>query len=487
MGAHLDVPSVGSETAGESGELRHFIGGTWRSQQDKLLTLTDPRTGQAYGHVPAGSDALADEAVRSAAGAGYAWSSLPVEERTTALRKVAQSLRATSERVVAALMRETGKTESDALGEVTGSIDLIDWYADLAPQALAPRPNAAGLEVRKPYGVTALIVPWNYPVAIALRTLPAILAAGNTVVWKPSEKTPLSAIEITRAIERSQALPSGTVNLLLGDATAGAPLVENEGVGLVVYTGSTATGRRVAEACGRRLSPAILELGGKDAAIVDSSVDPVEAARLVALGAFDNAGQICTSMERILVHREIADAFLSGLVEHAHAWNSGLIEDDGRQAPGIGPLIDECQRSIVHMHVEQAREHGDEVLTGGFLPARAGFYYPATVIHCHSTDTPLWREETFGPVAAVMIVDDIDEAIALANTSAYGLGATVISENPDVLRRAAELDTGIVWVNDWHASLAGGTFEPSGISGLGKVGPGVSSLHAFSRVQQIRS
>ncbi len=472
--------------------LLHRIGGEWVSDDEDSedsLPLLNPRTGARYGACPVGGPDRALAAVQAANSAGPAWSRRTLEQRADVLRLAAVRLAAASDQVAAAVSLETGKPEADALAEVQGSLALVEWYADLALTVLAPRENAVGVEYRKPYGPTALVVPWNYPVAIALRTLPAILMAGNTVVWKPSEKTPLSAFLMMRALMEVDELAGGVVNLLLGDARSGVPLVESPDVKLVVHTGSTATGRSIGAVSGRLLRPSVLELGGKDAVIVDAAVDVPEAARKVFVGAFDNAGQICTSMERLLVHHAVADELLEHLAGMAAELNTRLGQvpaSFGSASPSIGPLIDERQRQLVQQQVDLAREHGDHVLAGGEIPEGPGFYYPATVVRCTSTETPLWQAETFGPVIAVRTCNSIDEAIDVANASNFGLGATVISQDPAVIARAQDLESAIVWVNEWHAPLAGAQFEPVGASGLGTVGPGESTLLAVSRAQQVR-
>lgn len=469
--------------------LTHRIGREWVEQQPDAVALVDPRTGKEYGACPAGGAAYARSAVEAATLAGPHWARTTLSERAQVIHRAAALLRGAAAEIADALSLETGKADADAAAEVNGSIDLMDWYADLAITALAPRANDVGVEHRKPYGPTALIVPWNYPVAIALRTLPAILIAGNTVVWKPSEKTPLSAFLLTRALIQEEALSAGVVNLLLGDARSGIPLVDSDLIKLVVHTGSSATGRSIGAASGKLLRPSVLELGGKDAVIVDSHIDVPETARRVFAGAFENAGQICTSMERLLVHDAVAEPLLAALVDRAAELNERLGEHPAPftdQSPALGPLIDERQRQLVHRQVDLARDAGDVVLVGGYVPDSPGFYYPATVVRCASTETPLWQAETFGPVIAATTFHDIDEAIELANTSQFGLGATLISQDPAVIDRASDLETAIVWVNDWHAHLAGATFEPVGASGLGTVGPGASTLRAVSRAQQVR-
>jgi acyl-CoA reductase-like NAD-dependent aldehyde dehydrogenase len=309
--------------------------------------------------------------------------------------------------------------------------------------------------VHEPRGVVALLVPWNDPVAIAGGQIGASLAAGNTVVFKPSEKTPLSAIRLVELV--AEELPSGVLNLLLGDARAGAPLVSHPEVDLVMHTGSVATGQAIGRECARLFKKALLELGGKDALIVDEGVDPAWAADQAATGAFANAGQICTSVERIYVHEAVAEPFMDALVERA-----GAME--------IGPLIDERQREAVHSHVLDAVSHGAAVRAGGELPNGdgRGFFYPPTVVLARDDDTVLFREETFGPVAAVRVVESFDEAIERANDSDYGLAGTVLTASEHNAERAwRELGVGTVKVNAVFGGAPGGAAQPRKRSGTG--------------------
>ena len=245
---------------------------------------------------------------------------------------------------------------------VEAGIGTLEQYAELGPlhrgKSLNGNYMASDAIVHEPYGVAAVVVPWNDPIAIACGYLGAALVTGNTVVFKPSEKTPLSAVQLIEMFE----LPDGVLNLLLGDARAGQPLVAHEDVDLVLFTGSVPSGREILETTGRQLKKAVVELGGKDPMIVDAGVDPAWAADEAATGSFANTGQICTSIERIYVHEAIADEFLRELTSRAKA----LCVGDGKNPETeMGPLIDEEQRGLVHRHVREAVEEGAELLCGG--------------------------------------------------------------------------------------------------------------------------
>jgi succinate-semialdehyde dehydrogenase/glutarate-semialdehyde dehydrogenase len=321
--------------------------------------------------------------------------------------------------------------------------------------------------LRVPFGVAALIVPWNFPLSIAADSLPALLVTGNTVVLKPSELAPLACARAAELI--ADLVP---VFILHGGPEVGRALVADERVDIVVFTGSERTGREIGEVCGRRLVPALLELGGKDPVVVDAGVDPEWAAEVVATGAFMHTGQICTSMERIYVHRDVAEPFVEALVRRAREQR-------------LGPLISERQREIVERHVAEAVAGGAEVLTGGVAEEGDGYFFPATVLTGVRDDMIVMREETFGPLAPVAVVDSFEEAVERAADSSYGLGATVLTQDDE---RAAEasrrIPAGIVWVNGWQMYGEDPVYEPARASGVGKVG-GSAMLEAVTRPQHV--
>src|SRR5918994_544257 len=290
----------------------------------------------------------------------------------------------------------------------------------------------------------------------------AALVTGNTVVFKPSEKTPLSAVWLTAMFDD---LPEGVLNLLLGDARAGWPLVSHEDADLVLFTGSVPTGREILEVAGRQLNKAVVELGGKDPMIVDAGVDPAWAAGEAATGSFANTGQICTSVERIYVHKAVADEFLRKLTARSKALRVGDGSEPGTE---MGPLIDEGQRELVHRHVREAVEAGAVLWHGGEVPEGPGFFYPPTVLQGVHKGMSVVDEETFGPVAAVEVVSSFDEALEKANETGYGLAATVLTPHPEHAQRASrELRVGTVKVNAVFGGAPGGAAEPRKASGLG--------------------
>src|SRR5829696_9256422 len=277
------------------------------------IDVLDPATGDVIGTIPAGSAEAADGAVRRARAAQPTWTRTAPAERAAILKAGARRLRQRAGDLADLQTQEGGKPLADSLGGVEVGIGAIEQYAELGPlhrgRSLVGSWEAADLMVHEPRGVVALLVPWNDPVAIACGQIGAALVAGNAVVYKPSEKTPLSAARLVELLD----LPGDPLQLLQGDARAGRPLAAHRGVDLVIHTGSVETGREVAEACAGRLGKVLLELGGKDALIVDAGVDPERAAEQAATGAFANAGQICTAVERIYVHEAVAEPFVAAL------------------------------------------------------------------------------------------------------------------------------------------------------------------------------
>ncbi len=444
----------------------HLIGNAEvPSTSEERIEVLNPATGDRIGFIPAGTPADASEAVKAAREAKTGWSRLPAAERAEFVKVAARRMREYARELARLVTLENGKPLDDALGGVEAGIGTLEQYAELGPlhrdKSLQGNYMATDAMVHEPYGVAAVVVPWNDPIAIACGYLGAALVTGNTVVYKPSEKTPLSAVQLVEMFE----LPDGVLNLLLGDARAGRPLVAHKDVDLVLFTGSVETGREILEVAGRQLKKAVVELGGKDPMIVDAGVDPAWAAAEAATGSFANTGQICTSVERIYVHEAVADEFLRELVARTKALRVG---DGTEPETEMGPLIDEGQREIVHRHVTQAVEAGAKLLCGGKVPEGPGFFYPPTVLSGVRSGMTVVEEETFGPVAAIEVVASFDEALKKANDTAYGLAAVVLTPDPEHAQRAwRELSVGTVKINAVFGGAPGGAAEPRKASGLG--------------------
>ena len=304
----------------------------------------------------------------------------------------------------------------------------------------------------EPRGVVAAITPWNDPVAVACGLIGAALVTGNTVVHKPSERTPGTGWLLGSLL--AEALPDGVCLTLTGDAGTGAALAAQP-VDVIAHVGSTATGRAIRRAALSTGAKVLLENGGNDPLVVDAGVDPVWAAGQAALGAFANAGQICVSVERVYVHESVADAFLDALVTAASAVQ-------------IGPLVDRRLRDSVHGHVTDAIAAGAKLLCGGEIPGGPGSHYPPTVLAGCTPEMAVMREETFGPVAPVAVTASFDEALELASAGEYGLAATVLTNDMAHAQRAwRRLPVGTVKINSVFGGAPGGAAQPRGASGQG--------------------
>ena len=446
--------------------ISHLIGGERvSSTSEEGIEVLNPARGERLGLIPAGTPDDARAAVVAAHEAKTGWSCLPAAERADLIKGAARRMREHVREIAELVTLENGKPIDDALGGVEAGIGTLEQYAELGPlhrgKSLQGNYIAADMMVHEPYGVAAVVVPWNDPIAIACGYLGAALVTGNTIVFKPSEKTPLSAVRLVEMFE----LPEGVLNLLLGDERAGQPLVTHEDVDLVLFTGSVPTGREILQVAGSQLKKAVVELGGKDPLIVDAGVDPVWAAGEAATGSFANTGQICTSVERIYVHEAVAEEFLQELTSRAKSLRVGEGMDPETE---MGPLIDEGQRQLVHRHVTQAVEVGAELLCGGEVVEGRGFFYPPTVLSGVRSGTAVVDEETFGPVAAVEVVSSFDEALKKANETVYGLAAVVLTPDQEHAARACrELSVGTVKINAVFGGAPGGAAEPRKASGLG--------------------
>ncbi|MGW5672197.1 aldehyde dehydrogenase family protein, partial [Micromonospora sp. NPDC003776] len=378
---------------------------------------------------------------------------------------------------------EMAKPLDDARGGVDAGIGTLRQYAELGPlrggRTLHGGRSSMDFMAPEPRGVVAAITPWNDPVAVSCGLLGAALVTGNVVLYKPSERTPATGWLLARALD--SALPAGVLSLLTGGAEVGAALAGQD-VDVVAHVGSTATGRAIAAAGARTGAKVLLENGGSDPLVVDANVDPVWAAEQAAVGCFANAGQICVAVERIYVHRDIAEDFVDALVDRAEALATGPGRDPKTQ---LGPLVDRRHRDHVHGQVTAAVAEGAQLRTGGVVPDGPGAFYPATVVTDCRHDMALVREETFGPVAPVVVVDSFSEGLRCAADSPYGLAATVLTGSMSHAQRAwRELPVGTVKVNAVFGGAPGGAAQPRRGSGQG-FGYGPELLDEFSTVKTV--
>lgn len=406
-----------------------------------------------------------DVAVRAAHDAQVAWAREAPSERARLLARVADLLRERAEAIGELLSREEGKVLAEGVGEARRAADLFDYYAQRAFDPIGERLAGSRGDVeigveRRPLGVTALITPWNFPIAIPAWKLAPALAYGNAAIVKPGEQAPLSAIALGRAVEDA-GLPAGVVQVLTGGGDVGRALVEHAGVDGVSFTGSTAVGRSVAAASAARLVPCQLELGGKNPLVVLDDADVEVAVACAVQGAFGSTGQRCTASSRIVVTAGIYDRFVEELRARTEALQPGPAL---AESSDFGPVIDAEQLASDRAAVEEAEAAGAHAIVRGELrhAGSRGHFLSPTLFVDTSNALPLNREEAFGPIACVIPAQDVDEALAIANDTPYGLVAGIVTTS---LRHATrfrnEAEAGMVMVNlptagqDLHAPFGG--------------------------------
>jgi acyl-CoA reductase-like NAD-dependent aldehyde dehydrogenase len=425
-----------------------------QSQRVREIVSYDPATGEEIGRTPLVSAEEVRAAVSRAREAQPAWAKLSFRQRARIVLRARQLMLDERDEIARLVCSETGKPATEALSmEIVPTLDAMHYFAYAAENLLRPQKIDIGQYgmmgrssriVFKPLGVVGIISPWNFPLATPADEVVMALMAGNAVVLKPSELTPLIALKLGELFRRA-GLPAGLLEIATGDGSTGAALIDAR-CDKIMFTGSVATGKRVAEAAAKHLTPVVLELGGKDPMIVLEDADIGNAARGAVWGAFANAGQACASVERCYVHESVATKFIKLVVQETQLLKQGL----GTDAVDIGAMTNERQLEIVDDHVNEARSNGAQILTGGKrLPNLHGFFYEPTVLTNVNHAMRIMRDETFGPVLPVMTFRTEEEAIALANDSIYGLTASVWTRNIARGRRIAErIDAGTVMVNE---------------------------------------
>ncbi|MEX5268789.1 aldehyde dehydrogenase [Kocuria sabuli] len=442
------------------------------------LTVLDPRDGSLVGTVAAATEDEVRGAVAAARAAARDWARTAPEQRGKALRAAADRLAEHARELAELNTRETGKPFEEALGGVEAGIGTLYQYAELGPvhrgRSLRGDVLASDYTVAEPRGVVVALTPWNDPVAVAAGLLGAAVVAGNTVVHKPSERCPHVGARLGQIL--AEALPAGVLGTVNGGASVGELLTGLPDVDVLAHVGSTATGEAIARAAVGTGAHVVRENGGNDALVVDDDVDPGWAAEQAALGAFANVGQICVAVERIYVHRAVAEPFLTALAGEARR----------RNAEGsLAPLVDERMRDEVHRQVADSVATGAVVLEGGQLPDGPGAFYPATVLRECAPAMTVMREETFGPVAPVQVVDSFEEGLRRAADDRYGLAATVLTGRIAHAQQAvAELPVGTLKVNNVFGGAPGGAAQPRRASGAG-FGYGPELLDEMTQVKVV--
>jgi acyl-CoA reductase-like NAD-dependent aldehyde dehydrogenase len=454
----------------------------------RMFETTDPRSGEQIGLVPElGVEEVRAAVARARAAAG-GWAALTYRQRAAHLVMVRDRLLERAEELVEVICAETGKQRAEAVStELMVVCETIEWYVRHGAQVLRPRPVGTGTLAHKkawkryePLGVVGVISPWNYPFTLSMTPLVTALFAGNTAVLKPSEVTPTIGLAIGELFAGDEW--GDIVQVVTGGGTTGEALVRS-GVDKVVFTGSAATGRRVMAAAADSLTPVLLELGGKDPMIVCADADLDRAARGAVWGAFQNSGQTCMSVERVYVDEAVHDEFVEKVLELAEAVRQ---DDSGGDigAMTFGPQVD-----IVERHLADAVHKGARVLLGGSRPKRPGLWFEPTVLVDVDHSMEVMVEETFGPVLPIMKVSDAEEAVRLANDSAYGLNSSVWTDDDALGTSVANrLQAGSVCINDCIVSYAVPGLPFGGVkhSGIGRV-HGPEGLREFSQIKSVLS
>jgi acyl-CoA reductase-like NAD-dependent aldehyde dehydrogenase len=428
------------------------------------IDVINPANGRAFTTCPRADKAQLDEAVAAARNAFPAWSATPIEERAVKLEQLAAALEERAFEFASLLTAEQGKPLEQAMGEVIGSTFILRAFRDrrLELAVLRDEDGNRVIEHRTPLGVCAAITPWNFPVILLMNKLGPALITGNTMVVKPAPTTPLTTLLFGEIC--AEVLPAGVVNIICDANDLGGELTAHPDIDKIAFTGSTATGKKVMASAAAMVKRVTLELGGNDAAIVLDDVDPKVAARKVYDGAMLNAGQICVAVKRAYVPSSIYDEFCDEIAKLA---NQAIVDDGSKQGTTIGPIQNRMQFERVCELLADAKKRG-KVIAGGEPLDREGYFIPPTIVRDLPEDARLVREEQFGPVLPVMRYDDVDDVIARANNSEFGLGGTVWGKDVDrAIAIAKRVDTGTIWVNQHLAIDPTIPFRGAKQSGLG--------------------
>ncbi|MGZ3344424.1 MAG: aldehyde dehydrogenase family protein [Caulobacteraceae bacterium] len=445
--------------------------------------VVNPATGEAFAKCPKADVALLNKAVAAAKAAFPAWSKRPIDERAGMVMKISEALEARMDEFARLLSMEQGKPLDQARYEMFGAIFTLRAFANMRPEYKVLKDEGGNkvFEHRTPLGVVASITPWNFPVILLCNKLGPALVTGNTMVANPAPTTPLTTC-LFGAVA-NEILPPGVLNVICDQNELGEALTSHPDIAKVAFTGSTATGKKVAKSASDGLKRVTLELGGNDAAIVMDDVDPKVVAKKVYEGAMVNAGQVCVAIKRAYVPEGMYEEFCDELATLAKA---AVVDDAFKQGAEIGPVQNKMQYEKLKGMLAEAREQGT-VLAGGDAIDRPGYFIAPTIVKDLPETARLVQEEQFGPVLPVMKYNDIEEVIARANNSIYGLAGTVwgkdLQKATDVAMR---IDSGTVWVNQHLAIDANIPFRGSKESGMGAE-LGQAGLHEYTQAHIVNA
>jgi acyl-CoA reductase-like NAD-dependent aldehyde dehydrogenase len=408
------------------------------------LDITNPATGESFAKVARASSEHINAAVAAAKAAQPGWAARPLKERQAALSHLADYIHSNEADIARALVMEQGKPIAEAAAEVSYAQVFIRWYAG---QGLAPQTVQDDEQYRielqyRPLGVVAGITPWNFPFLIGLYKLAPAVLLGNTFVWKPAPTTPVTALMLAPAL--AKIFPAGVVNIVVDNNDLGALLTAHPDIAKISFTGSTATGRKVMAASATSLKRLTLELGGNDAGIVLPDADIAKTASRVAGSAFFNAGQVCIALKRLYVHRSIYDKMCDELAQEVSSFGLGNGLEPGTR---VGPLQNRKQYDKARHYLDVGRADG-RIIVGGEVIDGPGYFMRPTVVRDIADGSALVDDEQFAPILPVIAYDDVEDVVARANSSEYGLGGSIWSKDEDAaLALASRIDSGTIWIN----------------------------------------
>ncbi len=471
----------------------YFVNGKWASGSSaERFELRNPATDEVIGRIPRAGKEVVDEAVEVARKAfeSSAWHEMEQTKRGKILMQIASLMRQNFEDIAKLETLNQGKPIRESKGDVAWAIRAFEYWGGAADkiqgETIPVTPNRLTYTLREPLGVTAHIIPWNYPLALATRSLAPALAAGNAVIAKPAELTPLTLLRVAEYGQKS-GLPDGVMNVITGSgAVAGRALVSHPDIDGITFTGSTETGRQIMETAAKNITPVLLELGGKNPNIVFPDADFQRAVQMAKYAIFTNAGQMCWAGSRLFIHTEIYDKFLTELKKQTELIKIGPGLDEKIE---LGPLVSKDQQERVMGYIRSGIEDGARLLTGGQVPdettLRKGFFLKPTIFTDVKATMKIGCEEIFGPVLTVFKFSSAEEVLRMANESQFGLYAGVWTNNLKVANQLVnQLQAGVVAVNDYLVAYPQTPFGGYKDSGIGYEN-GLQAISHYTRIKSV--